>query len=165
MATARAVHFDSPALYAALDAQRQAQGLTWQEVARQIRVSASTLAGVKRAAVLEGDGVLGMVRWLGCSPERFTLGAGEASTGPMAIASAVGRGQYLRFDTRAMHAALDARRRARGLTWREAAEEIGVGASSLTHLAKGGRTGFPHVMRMAAWLDRTAESFTHVTNW
>jgi len=32
--------------------------------------------------------------------------------------------------------------------------------ASLTHLAKGGRTAFPQVMRMVQWLGRCAAEFT-----
>jgi len=69
--------------------------------------------------------------------------------------------RILRFDTRAIYAALDARRTERGMTWRQVAAEIGgLNAASLTHLAKGGRTSFPGVMRITAWLGRSAANFT-----
>ncbi len=165
MAPPPSIRFDFAALHEALDRQRRERGLSWAAVAREIRVSTSTLAAVKKAQVLEGDGLLGMVRWLGCAPERFTTGAAEIPAGPMTKAGEVGPGQYLRFETRAIYTALDAQRRAREITWQEAAGEIGLGVSSLTHLAKGGRTAVPGVMRIAAWLGASAESLTHVTDW
>ena len=73
-------------------------------------------------------------------------------------------GQVLRFDTRKLHAALAARRMGRGLTWQQVANEIGgMSATSLTHLKKGGRTGFPFVTRMARWLGQPVAHFTRAS--
>jgi len=66
--------FDARALYAALDEQRRARGLSWREVATEVGVSASTLTRTKLGGRMEVDGMLAMVRWLGCSVERFTHG-------------------------------------------------------------------------------------------
>jgi hypothetical protein len=88
---------------------------------------------------------------------------GETVTAPL---PRVAPGQTLRFDAGAMHAALDARRAERGMTWKQVAEEIGgFNASSLTRLSKGGRVGFPRVMRIFTWLERPAASFTRICNW
>jgi hypothetical protein len=47
------------------------------------------------------------------------------------------------------------------MTWKEVAGEIpGSTAASLTRLAKGGRTGFPDVARIAAWLGCPVASLT-----
>jgi transcriptional regulator with XRE-family HTH domain len=166
LSTATAVSFDFEALYEALDTRRRDSGMSWQAVARETGVSASTLTAVKTASHLEGDGVLCMLRWLGRSPEAFTRGLDAAADeGPMAIAPGVGPGRYLRFDTKALHAALEAERTSRGMTWRQVAAETGLAPPQLTQLAKGGRTGFPNVMRVVAWLGRRAEDFTRVTDW
>jgi hypothetical protein len=71
----------------------------------------------------------------------------------------------LRFDTQKLHAAVNAQRVARGLTWQHVANEIGLGQTTLTHLSKGGRTGFPHVMRITRWLGRPAAEFTRAAPW
>ena len=63
--------FDSQALYAALDKQRQERGVTWQELSREIGVSASTLARLRVGSRLEVDGMLAMVTWLGRPVEDF----------------------------------------------------------------------------------------------
>jgi transcriptional regulator with XRE-family HTH domain len=165
LSTAAAVGFDFLALYEALDTQRRERGMSWQAVARDTGVSASTLTAVKTARFLEGDGVLCMLRWLGRSPEAFTGGIDDAASGPMASAADVGPGRYLRFDTKALHAALEAERASRGMTWQQVAAETALTAPQLTLLAKGGRTGFPNVMRIVAWLGRRAEDFTRVTDW
>jgi hypothetical protein len=73
--------------------------------------------------------------------------------------------QILRFDAKGIYAALESRRVERGMTWAEVAGEIGgVSAAGLTRLAKGGRVGFPGVMRIARWLGRPAASFTHAAD-
>jgi transcriptional regulator with XRE-family HTH domain len=67
--------FDARALHAALDSQRRARGMTWQQVAADVGVSAATLTGTKRGGRLEVDGALAMVGWLGRTVESFTRGA------------------------------------------------------------------------------------------
>ena len=69
----------------------------------------------------------------------------------------------IRFDARALYAALDAQRRARGMTWRQVAEEVGVSASTLTYTRHGGRMEADGMLAMVRWLGRTAESFTRHT--
>lgn len=63
--------FDSQALYTALDKQRQERGITWQELSREIGVSASTIARTRVGSRLEVDGMLAMVGWLGRPVEDF----------------------------------------------------------------------------------------------
>lgn len=66
------IRFDARALYEALDVQRRSRGMSWQEVAREIGVSASTLTRTRRGGRMEADGMLAMVRWLGRTAESFT---------------------------------------------------------------------------------------------
>ena len=66
------LRFDPQALYAALDAQRQERGLSWQDVARETGVAAATLKRTALGGRLEVDGMLAMVAWLGRSVESFT---------------------------------------------------------------------------------------------
>jgi uncharacterized protein YfiM (DUF2279 family) len=163
--------FDVGELYDAIDAQRRARGLSWQAVAREINrgfgqtrsrpISVSTVRGLRdKTFGVEGDGVLQMLLWLDRTPESFVPGhplAGAAN----AKLPRLDAERILRFDTRSIHAALDAKRRARGMSWADVAAEIGgFGAASLTRLANGGRTGFPHVMRIVAWLGEPAATFT-----
>jgi len=173
MAAERSPDFDLAAVYAALDAQRQARGLTWQQTMKEINgsfgrtpnrpISTSTVTSMRTKSVAEGDGVLQMLRWLDRSPESFIPGHRETSEERL---PPVRPNQVLRFDTRKLHAALDARRVERRMTWKEVAGEIGgTGASSLTHLSRGGRTGFPFVARIAAWLGRPVADFTRVADW
>jgi transcriptional regulator with XRE-family HTH domain len=166
MTAANARRFDAETLYAALDAQRRSRGLSWRQVSLEVGVSASTLTRTAQGGLLEGDGMLAMVRWLGRSPESFSRGGVAISTRPMTVADAGTSGKHLRFDTKALYAALDARRRSRGMSWQQVALEVGgVNASGLIRLAKGGRIGAHNVLAVAGWLGRTVASFTRLTDW
>lgn len=164
--------FHLAGLYDALDVQRQARGVTWAQVTREIngaprnnagrRLSAATLRKTARAAA-EGDGVLQMLLWLDRTPESFVPGHVDAHSAAARLPR-VAAGQVLRFDTKKLYAALDAQRAARNMTWLDVAKELSLAASSLTHLSKGGRTGFPHVMRMVGWLGLPAAAFTRAAN-
>ena len=167
--------FDVAGLYAALDAQRSSRGMSWQQVAREINslfahapvkpISPSTIIGTRTGGIVEGDGALQMLRWLGRTPESFMpehLVAAEAGSNLPSL----GQNQILRFAAPAMYSALDAQRMERRLTWPQVASEIGgFSASSLKRLEKGGRVAFPSVMRIVRWLGRPAASFTRASDW
>ena len=88
-------------------------------------LSASTVTSLRTKAVAEGDGVLQMLLWLNRSPESFVPDhpqSGEVSSRlPIVPAH-----QVLRFDTRKLHAALDAQRRDMKMTWAQVARETGL---------------------------------------
>jgi transcriptional regulator with XRE-family HTH domain len=149
--------FDLVALYAALDDRRMALGLSWADVGAALGVSAGTLRGLGTRARAEGDGVLRAVAWLGRSPESFIPGRKSgADEVPLPERAA----RVLRFDARALYAALEAERAARGLTWQAVAAASGVrSAGGLTRLRTGGRVMFPEVMRVLAWLGAPAARF------
>ena len=169
----RSPDFSLRALYAALDAQRRARGLSWSQATRQInrqprpssghQLSRSTVTGMRTRAVAEGDGVLQMLRWLNRTPESFVPGLHESEVVDGRFPP-VPPHQMLRFDTRKLHAALDAQRVRRHMTWAQVATEVGLRVSSLTHLSNGGRTGFPQVMRVVRWLAQPAAQFVRTTN-
>jgi hypothetical protein len=159
---AKFADFDLHALEDALDAERRARGLTWAVVARKIGVSASTLRGLGTRRAVEGDGVLQILRWLGRTPESFLPGGGALSV-VAAPLPPVTKG-VLRFDARALHAALDARRTERRLTWKEVAAAVGGGieGAALTRLRGGGRVAFPQVMRICGWLGEPVARFVRI---
>jgi len=66
------LRFDAIALYQALDAERQARGLSWTQLSREIGVSAATLQRLKHGGRLEVDGALAMAGWLRRTVESFT---------------------------------------------------------------------------------------------
>jgi hypothetical protein len=167
--------FDIAALYRALDETRAARELSWGEVAREINaqfgeldsrpIATSTINGMRSRRVVEGDGVLQMLRWLRRTPESFVPDHPDASNAVYALRD-VPTNRILRFDTKAMYSALDQKRAERGITWAQVAREIaGFGAASLKRLADGGRTTFPEVMRIVGWLDRPAAAFTRESDW
>jgi hypothetical protein len=164
------IEFDLRAVYSALDVARHERGLTWTAVAREINarfkdsavrpISASTITGLRTKRVVEGDGVLQMLLWLGRSPESF-LPNRNGHSAPNERLPQIPSTQILRFDAQKIHAALDAQRVDRGLSWREVADAIGgVSVPSLTRLANGGRVSFPDVMRIVGWLERPVAAFT-----
>jgi hypothetical protein len=68
----RVIRFDSAALWRALDAQREARGLTWSQVAAETGVSTATLTRTRQGGRMEVDGVLAMTAWLDRTVESFT---------------------------------------------------------------------------------------------
>ena len=167
--------FDLQALYAALDHQRRALSMTWSEVARAIStrhaetpgrgVSTSTVTGIRHRRQVEADGVLQMLRWLDRTPESFGA-ARDTAENLSALLPPIQPHQTLRFDACAIHAALEARRALRTLSWTAIAQEIGgCTPASLTRLAKGGRVSFPHVMRVIRWTGKTACEFMRASDW
>ncbi len=146
-------HLDGVALYAALDAQRRARGLSWQEVARQTGVAAATLQHPRLKGPMETDGILAIARWLDRPLEDFILGAESTAQAQRDI-------ELYRFNSKALYAALDEQRRAREMTWAALAAELGgVSSAMLTRLAKGGRIGAHVMVPTVGWLNRTVASF------
>jgi hypothetical protein len=161
------------ALYEALDEKRRALGMSWAAVTREVNrtrttlrpIASSTITGLKDKFGGEGDGVLQMLLWLERTPESFIPGIPDAKA-PRYQLPQPGPGQILRWDTKKLHAALNAKRLARGMTWNDLADEIFRHTPAmLTNLAKGGRVGFPHVMPIVLWLDQPAATFTHLAAW
>jgi hypothetical protein len=160
--------FDLKALYDALDEQRRSRELSWSAVTREINrfkteghpIATSSITGFKNKAVAEGDGILQMLLWLRRTPESFVPGFPEADAERFRLRE-VGKDQTLRWDTTTLHSALNDQRQARGMTWKQVALEVGgFTPGMLTNLAKGGRIGFPGVMRIVRWLGQPAGTFT-----
>ncbi|MGW2867902.1 helix-turn-helix domain-containing protein [Kitasatospora sp. NPDC001225] len=62
-------------------------------------------------------------------------------------------------DVKALHAALDASRASRDLSWRQLAKEIGVSASTISRMANGLKPDVTAFAAMTTWLRMPAESF------
>jgi len=162
--------FDMRAFHAALDAARQAKGLSWAELASEtnrpfegttsIPIHPATLRGMLAKRSVTSAVVLQALAWLGRTPESFLTGLPPLAETPLPEA---GPGRVLRFDTRALHAALNARRHGRGLSWAHLAAELpGFTTSMLTNLAAGPLIGFPRVMLLTQWLGQPAAHFVRV---
>lgn len=66
----------------------------------------------------------------------------------------------MRFDARVLYETMDEQRRARGLSWRKVAQEIGaISPSTLTRTKLGGRMEGDGMLAMCRWVGRTAEIF------
>jgi hypothetical protein len=165
--------FDLRALYDAMDEQRLARQMSWGAVAEQVNrlrtsrrpIAASTITALKQRPVGEGDGILQMLLWLRRTPESFVPGIMDPGS-EIFCRPQLSTTEILRWDTQALFAALDEQRRTRQLTWTTVAREVGGFTSNmLTHLSKGGRVGFPHVMRLVRWLGQPAAVFIRVANW
>jgi len=148
---------DMGLLYEAIDQKREAEGLSWARVAKEIGIALSTIKGIRDKKIVEGDGVLQMLLWLGRSPEsfipKFKAGKKHELKEP--------KNAVLRFDVKEAYRLLEAKRLRDELTWVTVAEQIGgVAPSQLQRFKKGGRTSFRAIMRVARWLDVPAKDLT-----
>ena len=66
---------------------------------------------------------------------------------------------FARFDATALHAAIDARRRARGISWAQMAREGGPSVSTIANMAKDGLIEADGVFCALRWLGAPAEAF------
>ena len=162
--------FDLRVLAAALDEQRKARGLSWSGVASEMSgtkgrqgraLSASTIKAIGSRPVAEADGVLQMLRWLKRQAESFIPGYRAPESAP---SPEVPAGKIPRFDTRSLFIALDSQRVDRRMTWQQVAIETRWPVSGLKRLSQGGRTAFPAVMRLAAWLNQPAANFIRLAD-
>ncbi len=151
--------FDRAALYKALDEQRAALSLTWTQVAREIGLATGTLIATAKPGPMETDGMLAMVRWLGCAPEKF-IRSGDG----MQVSEPPPATDFRRLDTKALHAALDLERRVRHLSWKKLANELGpdINGAMLIRLEKGGRISVHLLVSAAGWLKQNVNSFTRI---
>ena len=64
-----------------------------------------------------------------------------------------------RLDVAALYVTLDSERQQRGLSWRQLANEAGVGASTLSRMAQGNRPDVDSFVALVQWLGIPAEQF------
>ncbi len=79
MARAR---LDVAALYAALDKERQARGLSWRSLAKAAGVSPSTLSRMANGQRPDVDAFAALTSWLGVPPETYLVSEIENQTQP-----------------------------------------------------------------------------------
>jgi hypothetical protein len=166
--------FDVRRLYADLDAERSARGLSWQGLADDVWELSAGLnarrddhpispATLRWSTTRHGVGchhALFMLRWLGRSPEDYVAGAAvTAMPDP-------GPDRRLRWDLPALAAALDERRRAEGLTWPEAAVLLHTTPAQLSGLRRVRfGVGMQVTMPIVQWLGRASTDFIVAAQW
>ncbi|WP_353650327.1 helix-turn-helix domain-containing protein [Nakamurella sp. A5-74] len=69
---------DVGSLYATLDAERTARGLSWRQLAKEIGVSPSLLSRLGNDLRPDADGFATLVRWLNIPAEQFMTDASGA---------------------------------------------------------------------------------------
>ena len=171
-------HFSVDALYEAMNARRLELGLTWTDLAREVwqmsdvlssrrhdhPISPSTLRNIASRQNTSCQHALFVFRWLGRSPESFDPHA--AGTARDRMLPPVGSDRRLRWDLRALYAAMDAQRRERALTWETLARELRCGPAQLTGLRTAKyATSLWLAMQITAWLDRPVADFVVATSW
>jgi transcriptional regulator with XRE-family HTH domain len=63
------------------------------------------------------------------------------------------------FDDAAFYEALERRRRAQNLSWRQLGRELGLSPSTFSRLARGRRPDVETFIKLLAWLDLPADAF------
>jgi len=174
--------FDGRALYAALDAKRQAEGLSWPaaagaiwdmaavlNAARDARgvanhpISPSTLRSLGNRGNTSCQHALFFLRWLGRTPESFLDGAALDAGEPL---PACGPDRRPRWDLKALHAGLNKARAGRGATWAQTAEDLRCRPGQLTGL-KTARfaAGMGLAMGITQWIGCPAADFIYPARW
>jgi transcriptional regulator with XRE-family HTH domain len=89
--------FDSAGFFAAIDAQRQAKGKTWKQVAADAGISASTLTRMSQGRRPDVDGLASLLSWSGLDADDFIRDETEEHEEPETLARI---STYLRADPR-----------------------------------------------------------------
>jgi hypothetical protein len=163
-------------LYAALDARRQEQALSWRGVADAIwamspelnaqrpddhPLAPSTIGSLGRRGDTSCQHALFFLRWLDRTPESFV--PGSRINAPLPVA---GPDRRPRWHLRRTYDALDASRRTDGLTWPALAEQLRCTSHQLTGLRTARyATSMRLAMRICAHLDRPAADFVYLGRW
>jgi hypothetical protein len=161
--------FDMKQLCDTLDAERSRRGLSWKELTaeinkpfegtRSIPITVGTIRAMLTRRSVTSAVALQVLRWLRRSPESFLTRPNAVPDREEALPEP-GPGRILRFDTRALYAAVNEERNERGLTWKQLTAELpGFTENMLTNLSTGPLIGFPHVMVLTQWVGRPAVSF------
>lgn len=76
--------FNVSAFYSALDAVRDARGLTWKHVANESGVNASTLTRIGQGKKPDVDGLAALLVWSNLKAEMFIAGTMDRTIEPLA---------------------------------------------------------------------------------
>lgn len=171
--------FDIQALFDAVDERRRGEQLSWRQAAQAMwdqsaelnarraadhPISPATISSMPRRGDVSCQHALFMLRWLGRPPEEFIAAAHPDTMGiPLPHTDA---GHRLRWDLRAMHAALNQARSAHGATWEQTARRLHCTPSQLIGLRTAKfATGMRLAMRICQALGRPAAQFVYPAEW
>jgi hypothetical protein len=170
--------FDAHAFFAAVDARRRIEKLSWPGVAAAIwnqshvlngqrkdhPISPATIKGVETRGDLTCQHALFLLRWLKVPPETF-ITAPQPGTSDVKLPEP-GPGHRLRWDLCKLYGALDGARQTRGATWREAAAALHCTPNQLTRLRTAKfATGMVLAMRITQTLRKPAADFIYIADW
>jgi hypothetical protein len=170
--------FDTQAFFAAVDAQRRDQKLSWPALAAAIweqshvlnardnyhPISPSTIRNLAERQDISCQHALFLLRWLGVPPERFIASPWQGTANvPLPPADEAHR---LRWNLRKLYAVLNAARAARDATWQQVAAHLHCTPSQVAGL----RTvkfaiGMRLAMRITQSLHRPAADFVYAAEW
>ncbi len=170
--------FDTRAFFAAVDARRRDQQLSWQALAAVIWEQSRVLNGrrkdhpisvatIRKMADSRGPScqhALFVLRWLDVPPETFIAMPQPGTSGiPLPVADEAHR---LRWNLKKLHEALNDARTARGATWQQVADRLRCTPNQLTGLRTAKfATGMRLAMRITQALRRPAADFVDVAEW
>ena len=175
----RIQHFDTDALYRALDAERVRRGMSWNNVAKEIwelspevikqrpddhPFSATTIRSMKEKHRTSCQHALFMMRWLNMAPECF-LKEPPVEAGNIILPDG-GTGKRPRWSLKRLYLALDAKRQAEGKTWAGTAAILGCSANQLTGLRTAKfATNIDLAMRIVQWTNKRSTDFMYLADW
>jgi hypothetical protein len=171
------IGFDGSALIRALDRQRAEHGLGWTDLADQLWRQSSdlnaeladhslcpgALVRTARRGTMSCQYALIILRWIRRAPEEFLTGP-VVDVGDVRLPEPGARSR-LRWDLGELHAALNAHRRGRGLTWAALAGELGCTPGRLTNLRTARLADMDLTMRVTQRIERPAAAFIHAARW
>jgi hypothetical protein len=151
--------FDWSALWAAMEAEREARGLTTNGMLNDLAwFGLGVLNAIRDGKGTTCQHVMGPLRWLDRTPESFTPGCVDS---PETALPNFGD-RALRWSIPLLFAAVDDERTARELSWDDAAEELAMGVKGLRTFNRL-KYGMPMsmAMRLSRWTGRPAASFLY----
>lgn len=170
--------FDVSAFFAAIEARRCEQHLSWPSLAKAIwdqsrvwneqrndhPISPPTVRKIGQSRDVSCQHALFLLRWLDVPPETFVP---EPMPGTAGVALPLAdEAHRLRWNLPKLYEALNVRRTERGTTWEHVAERLHCTANQLTHLriAKFA-ISMRLAMRITQALRRPAADFVYVAEW
>ena len=169
--------FDGAALISALDDQRADRDLGWTDLSEELwqqsadlnaqlggnALCPGALVRTAKRATMSCQYALILLRWIGRAPEDFLTGA-VVDVGDVRLPHA-GPDRRLRWDLPQLHAALNAQRTERQLTWAQLAEQLDCTPGRLTNLRTARLADMDLTMRITQWLGQPAAAFVHPAEW